>query len=67
MSLRFITHLRIAGAYAAPELRIIPAERLLNLLQLALLVFWERHDAPPKKEPCAEHMFGNYLIYQFVL
>jgi len=41
-----------------PELRIIPVERLLNLLQLALLVFWERHDASREKS-CAEHMFGD--------
>jgi hypothetical protein len=34
-------HPRIAGAHATPELRIIPVERLLDLLQLALFVFWE--------------------------
>jgi len=60
--LALITPLRIAGVHPAPELRIIPVERLLNLLQLALLVFWERHDAPPKREPCAENIFGNCLI-----
>ena len=64
--LALIAHPRIAGAHAAPELRIIPAERLLNLLQLALLVFWERHDASPTREPCAELLFGNYLMYPFV-
>jgi hypothetical protein len=26
-----------------------PVERLLDLLQLALLVFWERHDASQEK------------------
>jgi len=57
-------HPRIAGAHETPELRIIPVERLLNLLQLTLLVFWE-HDASQEK-PCAEHVFGNYLIYPFV-
>jgi hypothetical protein len=38
-------HAWIAGAYETPELRILPVERLLDLLQLALLVFRERHDA----------------------
>ena len=62
--LALIVHPRIAGAHETPELRIIPVQRLLNLLQLALLVFWE-HDASQEK-PYAEHMFGNYLIYLFV-
>lgn len=60
-------HPRIAGAHATPELRVIPAERLLNLLQLALLVFWERHDPPPKRKPSAEHISVCHLIYPFVL
>jgi hypothetical protein len=57
-----MVHPWIAGAHPAPELRIIPVERLHNLLQLALLIFWERHDAPPKRNPYAEHVFGNYVI-----
>jgi hypothetical protein len=50
--LALILHPRIGGAHETPELRVIPVERLLNLLQLALLVFWERHDASREK-PCA--------------
>ena len=42
-------HPRIADAHETPELRVIPAERLLDLLQLALLVFWGRHDASQEK------------------
>ena len=62
--LALIAHPRIAGAHETPELRIIPVQRPLNLLQLALLVFWE-HDASHVK-PCAEQMFANYLEYPFV-
>jgi len=54
-------HPRIAGAHETPELRIIPVQRLLNLLQLAPLVFWE-HDASQVK-PCAEHVFGDVTSY----
>jgi hypothetical protein len=38
---------RIAGADATRELRVILIQRPLDLAQLALLVFWERHDPPP--------------------
>ena len=47
--LPLIVHARIAGAHETPELRILPVERLLDLLQLALLMFRERHDASHKK------------------
>ena len=50
--LALILHPRIGGAHETHELRVIPVERLLNLLQLALLVFWARHDASREK-PCA--------------
>src|SRR5260370_12623364 len=53
-----MVHARIAGAHETPELRILPVERLLDLLQLALLVFRERHDAS-HKNPCARHVFGD--------
>src|SRR5580658_28945 len=43
--LALVVHAWIAGAHETPELRILPVERLLDLLQLALLVFRERHDA----------------------
>ncbi len=43
-----IVHPRIADAHETSELRIIPVERPLYLLQLALLVFWE-HDASQEK------------------
>ena len=43
--LALVVHAWIAGAHDTPELRILPVERLLDLLQLALLVFRERHDA----------------------
>jgi hypothetical protein len=43
--LALIVHAWIAEAHETPELRILPVERLLDLLQLALLVFRERHDA----------------------
>ena len=46
--LALIVHARVAGAHETPELRILPVERLLDLLQLALLVFRERHDASHK-------------------
>ncbi len=45
----------IAGAYETPELRILSIKRLLDLLQLALLVFRERHDASHKTH-CARHV-----------
>ena len=45
-------HVRVGGAHETRELRVHPVERLLNLLQLALLVFWERHGASREK-PCA--------------
>ena len=60
--LALVAHPRIAGAHAAPELRVIPVERLLDLLQLALLIFREGM-APPKRKPCAEHMFGDVTSY----
>ena len=44
-----MVHPRIAGAHETRELRIIPVERLLDLLELTLLVFWERHDPSPEK------------------
>jgi hypothetical protein len=44
-----LAHLRIAGVHATRELRIIPAGRLLDLRQLALFVFWERHGACQEK------------------
>ena len=47
--LALIVHARIAGAHETPELRILPVQRLLDLLQLALLMFRERHDASHKK------------------
>ena len=43
--LALIVHTRVAGAHKTPKLRVLPIERLLDLLQLALLVFRERHDA----------------------
>ncbi len=58
--LALIAHPRIAGAHEAPELRIIPAERPLDLLQLALLMFWEPHC---KRKSCAEHVFGEDTSY----
>ena len=47
--LALILHPRISRAHETHEPRVIPAERLLNLLQLALLVCWERHDASREK------------------
>ena len=52
--LALIVHTRVTGAHETPKLRILPVERLLDLLKLALLVFRERHDASHKK-PCARH------------
>jgi hypothetical protein len=59
------TRARSAGAASWPasgnadaELRVIPVERLLNLLQPALLVFWEWHDAPPKRENLAPSTYS---------
>ena len=43
--LALVVNTWIAGAYETPESRILPIKRLLDLLQLALLVFRERHDA----------------------
>src|SRR5580698_10989348 len=61
--LALVVHAWIAGAYETPELRILPVERLLDLLQLALLVFRERHDASHLK-PCARHVCGDlHLTY----
>ena len=53
-----IVHPRIDGAHETPELRIIPAERLLDLLQLALLVFWERHGASQEKTALGVQLEG---------
>jgi transglutaminase-like putative cysteine protease len=47
--LALVMHARIAGAHKAHELRIFAVQRLLDLLQLALLVFRERHDASSTK------------------
>jgi hypothetical protein len=38
-------HSRVAGAHRAGEPRVLGIERLLNLLELALLVLRERHVA----------------------
>src|SRR5690242_5480961 len=46
--LALIVHARVAGAHETPELRVLSVERLLDLFQLALLVFRERHDASHK-------------------
>jgi hypothetical protein len=46
--LPLIVHTRVARAHETPELRILPVQRLLDLLQLALLMFRERHDASHK-------------------
>ncbi len=46
--LALVVNTWIAGAYETPEFRILPIKRLLDLLQLALLVFRERHDASQK-------------------
>jgi transglutaminase-like putative cysteine protease len=46
--LALVVHTRVARAHQAPEPRILPVERLLDLLQLALLMFRERHDASQK-------------------
>ena len=43
-----VVHTRIAGTHETPEFRILPVERLLDRLKLALLVFRERHDASHK-------------------
>ena len=56
--LALIVHPRVTGAHETPELRILPVERLLDLLKLALLVFRERHDASHKK-PCARQVCGD--------
>ena len=61
-----IAHPRIADAHETRELRIILIQRPLDLPQLALLVFWKRHDAPPKRKPCTEHVFGNHHMYPFI-
>jgi transglutaminase-like putative cysteine protease len=60
--LTLIVHTWIVGAHETPEFRILPVERLLDLLQLALLVVRERHDASHK--PCARHVCGDrHLTY----
>jgi hypothetical protein len=38
---------RIAGTHETPELRILPVQCLLDLLELTLLMLRERHDASP--------------------
>ncbi len=40
-----VVHSRVAGAHRAGEPRVLGIERLLNLLELALLVLRERHVA----------------------
>jgi hypothetical protein len=61
--LALIVHARVAGAHETSELRVLSVERLLDLFQLALLVFRERHDASHKK-PCARHVCGGlHLTY----
>jgi hypothetical protein len=64
--LTLMVHPRIAGAHETRKLRIIPAERLLNLLQLALLVFWERHDPSREKTLRRARVRRCHLIYPFV-
>jgi hypothetical protein len=46
--LALVVHPRIAGTYETPESRVLSVKRLLDLLQLALLVIRERHDASQK-------------------
>jgi hypothetical protein len=45
--LALVMHARIAGTHETPELRILPVQCLLDLLELALLMLRERHDASP--------------------
>ena len=63
--LALIAHPRIADAHETPELRVIPVERLLNLLQLALLVFWE-HDASQEQTSRRARIRRCHLAYPFV-
>jgi len=45
--LALVMHARIAGTHETPELRILPVQCLLDLLELTLLMLRERHDASP--------------------
>jgi transglutaminase-like putative cysteine protease len=42
-----VVHAGIAGPYQPAQPPILPVERLLDLLELALLMLRERHDTPP--------------------